>query len=1077
MDGIQVQRRKAILSPACAVVALSILLAASGCQGASYALELSDFEAVCRAVEDLQQTFGDAYPVTEDTLATLREARTAFQEKLHAASNGDTTAARQVQAWCDLARTALLANPLLEFDDLLLVKRSEKRLGLPQNWEGNSSLPLSGFDNEIALLSLKSGGPLRTLYRPEKDVFVGDLALHWDADRLLFSMPGSNGRWQVHELTLADGQARELTLIHEPDVDNYEACYLPDDAIIFASTAPFVGVPCVTGSSHVSNLYRFEAAGNAIRRLTFEQDHNWCPRVMHNGRILYLRWEYSDIPHFASRILFHMNPDGTGQMEYYGSNSYWPNAMFYARPIPGHPTKVVAIVGGHHGVPRMGELVIFDPALGRREADGVVQRIPGYGKPVEPILEDNLVDQSWPRFLHPWPLSEKYFLVSCKPSPDAPWGLYLADIFDNLVLLREEKGVALFEPVPVMSTLRPPALPNRVDLKRNDATVLISDVYTGDGLKGVPRGTVKQLRLFTYHFAYHGMGGQINRVGLDGPWDIKRVLGTVPVEDDGSAYFRVPANTPVSVQPLDENGQALQLMRSWMTAMPGETMSCVGCHESQNTPPPVQIADAARRAPSEIAPWYGPVRGFSFRREVQPVLDHYCVGCHNGTQEGLPDFRDLPDVETTPNDDAYRIGSRFPPAYLALRRHVRGHTMESDLHMLTPLDFHAGTTELVQHLRAGHKNLELDPESWDRIITWIDLNTPAHGTWQEIVGCEKVDHLRDRRMAMQARYAQGVDGNPEEIYALTPLAEVPPATGGQIPSNVQTDLSAPKSTAEGNVSDPAKMTVMVDEHLPLELVRIPAGTLLLGTNDGYPDEGPPHLVEIEAPFWMGATEITNALYALFDPDHDSRLEHGDFLQFSTAERGWRLDAPEQPVVRVSWERAMAFCDWLSARTGKQFTLPTEAQWEYACRAGTEAHHWYGNMDADFSPYENLADMSFQYVETLEPWKLPSGAIHPWRPARADLNDGHRVSAPVGRFAPNPWGLHDMHGNVAEWTLSLYAPYPFQQASPTTSTYRVVRGGAWSDRPHRARASIRRQYPPWQSVYNVGFRVVCQPATD
>jgi hypothetical protein len=182
------------------------------------------------------------------------------------------------------------------------------------------------------------------------------------------------------------------------------------------------------------------------------------------------------------------------------------------------------------------------------------------------------------------------------------------------------------------------------------------------------------------------MGGQINRVGLDGPWDIKRVLGTVPVSEDGSAYFRVPANTPVSVQPLDDQGQALQLMRSWMTAMPGETMSCVGCHESQKHA--AACADlseaAATRTFRTSLPWYGPVRGFSFRREVQPVLDRLLRGCHDGTTDpDLADFRDLPDVHTQANDAAYNNGSQFPPAYLALRRYVRGHTMESDMHLLT----------------------------------------------------------------------------------------------------------------------------------------------------------------------------------------------------------------------------------------------------------------------------------------------------------------------------------------------------------------------------------------------------------
>jgi len=564
------------------------------------------------------------------------------------------------------AGETLHANPLLDFEYMLVVKRSENQLGLSQNWESNSSLPKNGYDNEIALLSLaKPKRDLVTIFRPPKGAFVGDVDLHFDADRMLFSMPGSNGRWQVWELARGCnplsrteraengfGDPRQLPLIEEPDVDNYDACYLPSGDIIFCSTAQFTGVPCVTGSSHVCTLYLYERDSGRIRALTFEQDHNWCPTVLNNGRVLYLRWEYSDIPHYVSRILFHMNPDGTGQMEYYGSNSYWPNAMFYARPIPNDPTKFVAIIGGHHDVPRMGELILFDTAKGRREADGVVQRIPGRGKKVEPIILDGLAGASWPKFLHPYPLSDEYFLVSAKPAPESKWGIYLVDVFDNMTLIKEIEGYALFEPVPLRKMPRPPVVPNRVDADRTDAVVYMADVYRGGGLDGIPRGTVTKLRLFTYHFAYHGMGGQVNRIGLDGPWDIKRIMGTVPVEADGSALFRIPANTPISIQPLDGEGKALQLMRSWMTAMPGETLSCVGCHERQNTSPPVTQTLAGRRPPSEIAPWYGPRRGFSFEREVQPVLDEFCLGCHDGAVEDRPNFASLPPVHPGPQDNA-----------------------------------------------------------------------------------------------------------------------------------------------------------------------------------------------------------------------------------------------------------------------------------------------------------------------------------------------------------------------------------------------------------------------------------------
>ena len=326
-----------------------------------------------------------------------------------------------------LQRDALIIASGISDLPLLVVRRDPKQMGLPQNWQGNCALPGRGYDNEIARLEK---GALQTVYKPEGGAFVGDLDLHFSGERLLFSTTQPKN-WRIWEMR-ADGSNLRQVTPEEPWVDHYDACYLPDDRILFASTAAFAGVPCVGGGNRVANLYRMDADGTNIRRLCVDQEHNWCPTVMNDGRVMYTRWEYTDTPHYFTRLLFRMNPDGTGQAEHYGSNSYWPNSIFYARPLPGPPTKFVAVISGHHGVARMGELVVFDPALGRKEDQGAVQRIPGRGKSVEPVIRDGLVQDSWPRFLHPFPLDDKRFLVSCQPSRDAPWGIYLADVFDNL---------------------------------------------------------------------------------------------------------------------------------------------------------------------------------------------------------------------------------------------------------------------------------------------------------------------------------------------------------------------------------------------------------------------------------------------------------------------------------------------------------------------------------------------------------------------------------------------------------------------------------------------------------------------
>ncbi len=630
-DGARVARFACLVAGAiCLVSGVSWAEEAGRFRRAASELERVNFAALRRAIEDLSKNFPEQYTQGAAYLQRLEAFERRLPEMRAALAGGEARAFESVDAVLALEREALLANPLLDFDRLLLVKRNADLLGLPMNWQGNCSLPRRGYDNEIALLDpLRPEDGLTTLFRPEESKMVADVDLHFDGEKLLFSMIGSHNRWQIWEMR-ADGTGlRQVTPGAYGDVDNYDACYLPNGKIVFDSTRCFQGIPCVGGSDAVANLYLMDADGRNTRQLCFDQDHSWCPTMLNNGRLLYTRWEYSDTPHYFSRLLFHMNPDGTGQAAYYGSNSYWPNSTFYARAVPNHPTKVAGIISGHHGVPRMGELVIFDPAIGRFEADGVVQRIPGYGKKVEPVIADQLVDNSWPKFLHPYPLSEKYFLVSCKPSPDALWGVYLVDVFDNLLPLHEVPGYVLFEPVPLRKTPRPPLIPDRVDLERDDATVYLADIYAGEGLKGVPEGTVKRLRIYEFHYGYPQMGGHKN-VAVEGAWDVHRILGTVPVEPDGSASFAVPANTPLAVQPLDEEGKALQIMRSWFTAMPGEVLSCTGCHEEQNTAPPMRQTLASRRAPSAITPWRGPTRGFGFKREVQPVLDRYCVGCHVG---------------------------------------------------------------------------------------------------------------------------------------------------------------------------------------------------------------------------------------------------------------------------------------------------------------------------------------------------------------------------------------------------------------------------------------------------------------
>jgi formylglycine-generating enzyme required for sulfatase activity len=599
--------------------------------------------------------------------------------------------------------------------------------------------------------------------------------------------------------------------------------------------------------------------------------------------------------------------------------------------------------------------------------------------------------------------------------------------------------------------------------------VYVADVYAGPGLAGVPRGTVKRLRLFAFDYGYRNLANH-TYVGIDGPWDVHRILGTVPVEPDGSAYFRVPANTPIALQPLDGQGRAVQLMRSWFTAMPGENLSCVGCHEPHSDAAPVRPTFAGGKAPEAIAPWHGPARGFSFKREVQPVLDAHCIACHDGKP------RD--DGKKPPNLTS-GLDRGFDRAYTVLHRYTYRPGPESDYHLLPPAEYHAEASELVQMIRKNHGGVNLDAEGFERIAAWIDLNVPCHGTWGEfrtIPGNE-----RQRRLELRRQYA-GIEDDYEVVPDLP--AYKPARTGAAGRAAVQAkpmtcsgwpfdakeaaqrqrDAARAASRQPTDASPSAQKTLRNVEigrsgdgkPVGMELTLVPAGEFIMGDAEGYADEAP-RVARIAKPFWMGTFEVANAEFALFDPGHDSR--YFNRMGKDQASRGEPMNLARQPVVRVSWERAMAFCRWLSERTGKRFTLPTEEQWEWACRAGTVTPLWFGEVEDDFSAFANFADKRMA--------SFPSG----WRLAERRFDDGGLVTVSVEAYKPNPWGLYSMHGNAAEWTLSTDRSREAPDAAEPER--KVVRGGSFYDRPLRCRSAFRLSYPAWQRVYNVGFRVVME----
>jgi hypothetical protein len=645
-------------------------------------------------------------------------------------------------------------------------------------------------------------------------------------------------------------------------------------------------------------------------------------------------------------------------------------------------------------------------------------------------------------------------------------------------------------------------------------------------------------------------------------------------------------------------------MRTWITAMPGETLSCVGCHEDQSAAPLTRASLASHERPDEIKPWYGPTRGFGFVREVQPVLDKYCVSCHNEKHKlDLRGGRPLTGWSTQ-MAGRWANGGKFTQSYWELQRYVRRPGIESDRPQLTPMDFHFSVTELGQRLRGDHHGVKLDAESWDRLVTWADLNAPFFGRWSDIPGINTTNlvAMNQRVIDLRKKYApQGPIADPEVMpdtpkYDTTPVVFIrhpersegprndwsfsaqvaiqrqqqtaPSGTSAKLALDAAPPARQPlqvkakhlrvwagpsrwlqiaeaevfsanqniargqparqssiyggadaKRAVDGNVSgkwgDGSIMHTMngasewwevdisddavierialwprtgLQERLASAKVQLMdaqrkvvweqttpskfAEKVVFNVSEPLVDPGiamtwiPPG-TKSEKGFWMSRCEITNEQFKRFNPAHDSGTEERHGYQFGVT--GYDLDQPQQPVVRVSWDEAMAYCRWLSQKTGKKVTLPTESQWEWACRAGTATPFWFGDLDTDFSKFANCADSMLAHFSGnpyVQDWKAAAhknpNKFDNWIPQDPRFNDDGFVTEPVGKYAPNPWGLRDMHGNAAEWT-----------SSATQDGERIVRGGSWRDRPSRATSSFRISYLPYQKVHNVGFRIICE----
>jgi len=731
---------------------------------------------------------------------------------------------------CELRRRQRLRTVVAQAPRIIFVKHHTVRPSFFAYTEGLSDAQnerhfLPG--SELCLLEV-DGLEVRSLVKDPTGA-IRDPAVSWDGQRVMFAWKKSldNDDYHLYELDMRSNQIVQIT--SGLGYADYEPAYLPNDDIIFASTRCVQTVDCWW--TEVSNLYTCDAKGRFLRRLGFDQVHSIHPEVTEDGRVIYTRWDYNDRGQIFTQALFQMNPDGTSQTEYYGNNSWFPTTMVHARGIPG-TEKVMAVLCGHH-TSQAGKLAVIDPSAGRQENSGVQLVAPVRPTPAERIDAYGQVGELWQ---YPYPLNENECLVTYAPlgwdhpprrRDDAAFGIYWMDLQGHRELLAADASIPCCQPVPLAARPRPFARSNRAFHNLPTGTYYLQDIYVGPGLAGVPRGTVKKLRVVGLQYRAAGVGnngsGGPGGAALvstpisigNGAWDVKNVLGEAKVYEDGSALFTVPARTPVYFQAVDARGCVVQTMRSWSTLQPGEYFGCVGCHDHKNTAPPTEnygFSLAMKAGPQALDPFYGPPRGFSFPKEIQPILDAHCVRCHHDrkpVQEFLAGIsgvrvlqpsspaaasgggaKDEPAFSLSGDSnedssakrkwsDAYLVLTGAQPdrrefAMQAFRGNPQGRVVnwlssQSAPELQSPYSGGSARSALLPLLETGHKEVRLSQEELDKIACWIDLAVPYCGSYIEANAWTEAEMKRYERFAEKRRQMEVIDQ--ESIRALLGLKD------------------------------------------------------------------------------------------------------------------------------------------------------------------------------------------------------------------------------------------------------------------------------------------------------------------
>ncbi len=653
-----------------------------------------------------------------------------------------------------IKRTIQFRNPALDFSQVLFIDQPLPQGPINPEHEAIHRMGITSVAGGrlLVLDGLHPGGEPRQL-APDKPGAFWRPDLSFDGQRVLYCFkPSDDASFHLYEMNLDGTGVKQLT---DSEYDDVDPIYLPDGHILFTSTRGNSYVRCGPFIySYV--LARCDADGRNVYLISYNGEPDFVPALLEDGRVIYSRWEYSDKPLWRLQKLWTTNQDGTGTAHFWGNQSVWPDHLSEPRPIPGTHRVMFSGVGHHDWW--SGSIGIVDPLAGRDYPYGLTKVTADLAWPEvtqppvdEPAADDYHASGRFTGYKTPYPLSAEEFLVSAR-GLDNRFRLYLMDIHGNRELIYE--GVHnIWHAIPVKARPVPPRQPDRVAWPGTGAErqpVKPGVFFSADVYEGVPelqRGTVRYLRVLqldyktysTWNKTFRHSGPPVSVIQEEG---VKRILSEVPVESDGSVHLVAPAGRALYFQLLDEQRRCVQTMRSFTGLMPTEQRGCVGCHEGHSAAPPRHGGLALQRLPSELSPPPWGTESISYERFAQPVLDKYCVRCHQGQEPGPAE----PNLQLRPGHNVFKEpyltlvgsagwGNPIPgprPGYgIAGAIPVESAFDMNDprgLTTLRPRQYLSPASRLIELASGGqHYDVRVDPLSLHRLIAWVDACCPFMG--------------------------------------------------------------------------------------------------------------------------------------------------------------------------------------------------------------------------------------------------------------------------------------------------------------------------------------------------------------